>query len=163
MSALVKPRTARHYHIDYSSDAVGSDAAEIALMAGRRVADNSITIDHRQAALFQRIIDVRDQASEDDWDGNGASKLTEESASAAIRLLYALPDWLPPPEITAETTGEIAFEWYRDQAHIAVLTVEDNEIRWAALMGDRPSVSGAAAFVRTIPVSALESVKAVVE
>lgn len=161
MSALAKTAVgSRHYPISYHSAAVGSDAATITSLSAPGE-DHSITIGHRQAALFDCIAEARARAAHDNWDDDGGAAISERTIDAAIRLLYALPEWLSAPIVTPESTGEVAFEWCRDQATIAVLTVQEHELRWAALLGDRPPVSGAAPFVRTIPVAALDAVKSV--
>lgn len=156
----VQSQSRRHYSVTYTSDAVGPDAEH--MRAGVRHADNSVSIGQRQAALFDKIIEARAVAAQDNWDNDGASAVDQQTVDAAIRVLHALPESLPAPEITPETTGEIAFEWYRDRDNVAVVTIHRDQIRWAAVIRNRPSVSGRAPFSRTIPSVAIETVTSVV-
>src|SRR3569833_2190575 len=87
--------------------------------------DESITRGHEKIRLFQSIVNARAAAQIDNWDGDGAPAVTKQTVEAAISLAFALPETLPEPAITPETTGEIAFEWFRDKDHVAVITVQD--------------------------------------
>jgi hypothetical protein len=123
--------------------------------------DTSVT-GHEKNRLFASVVNARAEADHDNWDGDGAPAITEQTVSAAITMLYVLPQSLPSPEITPETTGEIAFEWYKDKEHIAVITVQDGMVRWSAIDGANPPVYGAETFTSIVPKEALEAVRAVI-
>jgi hypothetical protein len=97
------------------------------------------------------------------WNAQGAPGVTENTIAAAVQLVCALPEGLLAPEITAESTGEIAFEWYGDNRHLVVLTVQDNLIRWSALLGTGKPVYGREFFSRTIPGEAMLAIQSVIE
>jgi len=166
MSVLARvPARNRHYPSSYSSSGVGDDASEFARPAtppGGTVSSIAVTVDQRQGSLFHDIVNARASADRDDWDGEGSPPISEGTVVAAIQLLYALPEDLPPPEVAPESTAEISFEWYRDRRHVAVLSVDDTYIRWSAITGTDSIVSGSEPFTRTVPGPALDAIRAVV-
>lgn len=98
--------------------------------------------------------------------GNVADQVSEATKNAARTLLLLLSN-KPDPEITIEETGEISFEWYRDNHHVAVLTVDDQNIRWAAVLdANTPAVSGAQPFAGAalphVPPDAMTAIDAVI-
>jgi hypothetical protein len=78
----------------------------------------------------------------------------------AARTLLHLVTNKANPEITIEDSGEISFEWYRDNNHVAVLTVDGQYIRWAAVTGGNPPISAVQPFDNAIPVAALAAIDA---
>jgi hypothetical protein len=160
-AARLRPYS-RHFSTAYASDGVSPESDRIRREAVD-LADASVTRGFDQASLFQKIIDARAQASEANWDGEGAAVVTEKAVAAAIQLLCALPASLPAPEITPEVTGEIAFEWRRDRRHIAVIAVDGEFIRWAALLGPSTRVSGAEPFTKAIPSASLAAALAAMD
>jgi len=147
------------YYADYASPAVGAES-DLAL-DGPADDDGSITIGAKQASLFHCITATRATAAVVDWDGEGGSPIVRETVNAAIHLLHALPVTLPPPEISPEPTGEIAFEWYKDRNHVVVLAVDGAYIRWSALTGPDKPMSGAEPFTKTVPAAALDAIGAI--
>ncbi len=47
---------------------------------------------------------------EDDWDGDGALRVSYESYRTAVRFLDEIMPW-PIPEVTIDTRGKVCFEW----------------------------------------------------
>jgi hypothetical protein len=86
--------------------------------------------------------------------------VTEQTADAA-KLLLSLLSAYPAPEITVDS-GEIALEWYKDRQHVAVVSVDDTQIRWAAMMGANRPISGSQEFTGEIPAEAVEAIKAAI-
>lgn len=150
-----------HYYSPEASESAAVSVSATALLSGRECV-SSVTLGHDQNAVFARVINARAMADHDNWDGNGAPAISERTVSTAIGLLYALPGDLPAPEVMPESTGEIAFEWYRDKAHVAVVTVQDGLVRWSGVGGTAPAVYGAEPFSRAIPAKALKAVRAAV-
>lgn len=123
----------------------------------------SATVRESQPKLLTALWDISRTANAGDWDGEGAKAIRPETVTAAIQLVCALPEGLQPPEIAPEPTGEISFEWYRDVRHVAVLTVQENVIRWSTITGTGSPRYGREFFSRTIPGSALTDIQTVNE
>jgi hypothetical protein len=160
MSGFVRHRSEPYLGTAYETDAVSDDSHTVRRSLLRNVTDGAVTCGQQQAGLFQQIIEARSIAAVDDWDGEGGRVVNDSTVEAAIELLFALPRDLPMPEITPESTGEIAFEWYKDKHNVAVLTVDGEYIRWAAMVGDSVP-PGSEPFTRAIPYAALEAIRAV--
>jgi hypothetical protein len=65
------------------------------------------------------------------------------------------------PTVQAEPTGELTFEWYKDSAHLAVLAVDGQFVRWSALAGADTPRSGAEPYKKLLPIAALDVVREV--
>jgi hypothetical protein len=143
-----------HYGTEFGSDAVGAESATLKRLVRPLPNDTSITLGQSRADAFARIAAARHEASMANWDGEGAAPVGAGATGQAIQLLFALPSYLPVPEITPEPTGEVAFEWYVDARHVAVLSVDGSRIRWSVLAGTNRT-SGSEIFARSVPSNAL--------
>jgi len=123
--------------------------------------DNAVTVGHRQSQLFRAVTNAARTAELQNWDQGGASPVDSLTTQAAIQLAYALPTVFDVPVVTPETTGEIAFEWYKDRHHVAVVAVDGEFIRWSAIAGTTP-FAGCEPFRRALPPAALEAILAIV-
>jgi hypothetical protein len=100
----------------------------------------------------QAIFDVYHRCRESNWDGDEASAITVMTAVQAEKLLRALPSYLPVPDIFADPTGAISFEWYRRPKHRLVLSIYgDGSIEFAALLGIGNETYGAARLDNGLP------------
>jgi hypothetical protein len=61
--------------------------------------------------ILNELDEVRAEASYKGWDGYDASPLDQASYDFAIRFLNALPNTAPLPEVSADSDGEVAFDW----------------------------------------------------
>ena len=64
--------------------------------------------------LEDKIDEVFWECRSENWDGYGASPVTEETVRQAKKLVKSLPDTNPSPSIGADPDGEISFDWYVD-------------------------------------------------
>ena len=87
--------------------------------------------------------------------GEAVSEQTKDSAKLLLSLLSAHS----APEVSVDS-GEIALEWYKDRHHVAVLSVDDEHIRWAGMLGADKPVSGVQIFKGEVPEAALDAIKA---
>jgi hypothetical protein len=90
--------------------------------------------------------------------GDDGATVSQQTKQSARLLLGALSD-RPAPDVTVDS-GEIALEWYKDRHHVAVLSVDDKYIRWAAMIGPDKPISGVEFFVGKVPADALDAVSA---
>ena len=51
------------------------------------------------------LFEVYKECSEPDWDGYGASPISEEAYGEAFKIIDSLPSGINMPEITCEPTG----------------------------------------------------------
>lgn len=112
----------------------------------------SATGSQRIAEPRQAIYDVYERCKEKNWNGEGADPISVTTAMRAGHLVLALPSHFPVPEIFADPTGAIAFEWYRRPKHRFVLSVYGNgSIEFAGLLGVGNEVYGAARMGDGLP------------
>ena len=118
-------------------------------------------ISHFQGSAFgnqridqpaQTILDIYASCNKKDWNGDGAEPISKESAEEAINLLLALPLNLPIPDIFADPTGAIAFEWYRKPSHRLALIIYGNRtVEFTGLYGIGDGVYGEARIRNGFP------------
>ncbi len=112
----------------------------------------SATGSQRIAEPRQVIYDAYERCKKKNWNGEGADPIFATTAVRAEHLLLALPSHLPVPEIFADPTGAIVFEWYRRPKHRFVLSVYGNgSIEFAGLLGVGNEVYGAARIGDGLP------------
>ena len=95
----------------------------------------------RIAAAKREIKQLAETASEDNWDGGGASKVLSKTTTIALRLV----DLIPPDvvgddlEIDATPFGSIDFEWVLDRdVMLNVIVLSSGEIGFAySVHGER--------------------------
>jgi hypothetical protein len=115
-------------------------------------ANGSATGAARIGGPIQTIYEVQRESSNKNWNGDGAAAITLETALQAERLLLALPPELPVPEIFADPTGGISFQWYRKRRHRLVMSIYANGIiEFAGLLGVDDEVYGAARMGSGLP------------
>ncbi len=152
----------QRYSDAYLSEGVSEDAEKLDAKPRREtLADNSVSIGQRYNQLFQQIVEARATGATDDWDGDGAIAVSDLTVDAAIALSTAFPQRLPVPVVSAEPSGEITFEWYKDRTHVAVVAVDGHFVRWSALAGPDAPRSGAEPYSRLLPVAALDVIREV--
>jgi hypothetical protein len=97
--------------------------------------------------IYQRC-----QAS--NWDGEGADPILLETVLEAHKLFSLLPSSVPTPELLPESTGAIAFEWYRGRNRVYVISVCGRKsIEFAGLYGLGNEVHGKVNFEDCLPVA----------
>lgn len=112
----------------------------------------SATGSQRIAEPRQVIYEVYERCKKKNWNGEGADPISATTPGRAEHLLLALPSHLPVPEIFADPTGAIVFEWYRRPKHRFVMSVYGNgPIEFAGLLGVGNEVYGAARMGDGLP------------
>jgi hypothetical protein len=137
-----------------TSSGATEDAARIASQYrdffGRFV--QSATGSERILEPRQAIYDLVIRCARDNWNGEGAERITEEAAARASELLVALPSYLPIPDIFPDPSGAISFEWYRRQRHRLVLSIYGNgALEFAGLLGVGNEVYGEVRMAGGLP------------
>lgn len=148
----------RHYPASFGSSAVSDESFRVLKLVHERF-DASVTRGVAKDGVLSRILEARAGANADGGNGDDGIPVSLATVEAAIKLLFAMPSELPTPEVAAEATGEISFEWYRDPRHVFVLSVEDSIIRWSGLLGSGTRVSGSEPFRGAMPVLAIEAIR----
>jgi|GEM_PF-1115918 hypothetical protein len=119
----------------------------------------AMTLGHPLDELRNSLSDLYREYSQPDWDGYGAHAITEDAYFEAQKLIDALPSWLPTPEIVAEPTGGIGFEWFKDRGQVFALSVGGrHRITYAGIFsGDKEH--GSVYFEETMPLLILQHLR----
>ncbi len=103
--------------------------------------------------MQQELSELFVECSEKDWDGYDANPLTERAYLEARRFIQSLsfiPSF-PIPEIVPEPSGEIGFEWYKENRQVFIASVSGkNELVYAGLFGPN-KVHGTEYFGDSLP------------
>jgi len=131
----------------------------------RKISENltSATSQMRQSETFGRLInsllEVYRECARADWDGYGALAITPNTYQEARSVINALPLSMPLPDIVAEPTGEIGFEWRKGKGYIFVVSVGGKyQMTYAGLFGGN-SVHGSEYFDRTLPPTVIQHIR----
>jgi len=134
--------TARKFRsFDVLAGASGGASADAELIARLYVGIlnrfwESATGNKRLFDPLETIEDLYRRCRQPNWDGDGAVAVPFAAVSDAKAILLTLPSHYSVPEIFAEATGSIAFEWYRRPGVRFVLTMSGNgSLEYAGLFG----------------------------
>ena len=140
---------------DFSKRIAGSIQREIAQMWG----SESVTFGRRLADARFALLGMYRDCVRADWDGYGASPITEDAFEEAKRIIELLPSSIEMPEIVAEPTGDIAFEWRRGRGRVLVISVSGkHRITYAGIFGDN-KVHGSEYFEETLPLVIIQHLR----
>lgn len=90
----------------------------------------------RGRALSEALHALREQTTQQDWDGYGASPVEPQAYELAQRVAALLPNNVVVPEVATDPDGEVSFEWYRGPRQVLTISVGANRrISYAGLFG----------------------------
>ena len=105
-----------------------------------------------------KLDDIAGRTSEEGWDGYDAPQIPAEAYDEALQFLQMLPAHLPVPEIIADPTGAIAFEWYVGPNRSFTASLHGNRsIEFVGLFAPGNEDYGRTNFALLIPPKILES------
>ena len=85
---------------------------------------------------FQQLVEVFNECSSADWDGEQAKPISEGVLNDAVRFLCSFPLGIDAPEVGAEPDGAMTLEWYRSPNKVISISINpDGWVYWAALIG----------------------------
>lgn len=101
--------------------------------------------------LMEELGEISDECRHEDWDGQGARAISQDTLREAYCFIESLPADLPAPSLAPEADGQISFEWLSGTSRILSVSVGDpGEIHYAAKIG--PSrTRGTEAFFSDFP------------
>lgn len=105
---------------------------------GRRHLQNSVSFGLGEKGLLNELCAVAEECKVQNWDGQGAAPVTDETYRLAYRFWEAMPLGAPLPVIGVEPDGHLTFEWYRSPRHTLSVSVSpEGDLHYAALLGPR--------------------------
>ena len=135
---IAEMATAAFLYSALPSRGASSTANFIATQAkcGHHRLQESYILGQRAKGVFSELYKVFADCSQPNWDGYGATSVTEHTLELAGNFLEALPLGMPAPSIGAEPDGHITIEWYRSTRRTLSVSVSpEGELHYAALVG----------------------------
>jgi hypothetical protein len=119
----------------------------------------SSTESERLRKAIVALQELHERCGEANWDGHGAEPISEQAFRNAKEFLWVLPSVIPVPEIIAEPSGEVAFEWYINPRQVFVASVsEARTLTYAGLFGPNKA-SGEEQFVESVPSAIVQNIR----
>ena len=119
----------------------------------------TITLGRPVDDAFFALREVYKDCCQADWDGYGASAVTEDAYKEAEKIINLLPSSIKIPEITAEPTGEIGLEWRRGRGQVFIISVGGrHRINYAGIFGGNKT-HGSEYFEETLPSIIIEHLR----
>ena len=126
-----------------------------------------ISISQPVKELYEVLDEVYNECSEPDWDGYGALPVTEANLDVAKRFIELLSGYVNKlinpssrieiPDILAEPSGEIGFEWRKGTRSIFIVSVDSrNTMSYAGIFGGN-KIHGTEYFGDNIPQIIIDS------
>jgi len=110
---------------------------------------------------YSSLIEVYNECSKENWDGYNAISVTEDTFYEAQKILDLLPSYFGMPDIFAEPSGAIAFEWRNGEKNIFVMSVDEKHaIYYAGIFGES-KVHGTEYFEESLPMNIIENLRRV--
>lgn len=105
------------------------------------------------------LLEVYRACSQADWDGYGAAAISEDAYEEAVKIINLLPSSISMPEITAEPTGEIGFEWHKSKGQVFVISVRGrHRLNYAGIFSGN-KVHGSEYFEDTLPLAIIQRLR----
>lgn len=93
--------------------------------------------ENKKDSYKRRIAELLNQAGEEDWDGEGAAALSNDTITKACALVDLFPSYASGAEISASPHGEIDFDWHLDNGAMLTISVgPEGDIAFAWLYGE---------------------------
>lgn len=119
----------------------------------------SMTLGRPLDEVLNSLNEVYRECSQAGWDGYSASAVTEDAYEEARKIINLLPSSIRIPEIVAEPTGEIGFEWRRGRGQVFVLSVGGkHRITYAGIFGGN-KMHGSEYFEETLPYAIIQHLR----
>ncbi|MCY3879092.1 MAG: hypothetical protein OXF74_07930 [Rhodobacteraceae bacterium] len=130
--AIARPADFFHRITVALSHRVGSDSSE----EFTEIARNFSVIPER-TNLKAQIEELLSTAGSDNWDGENAQAVSEETVKVALEVAGKLPANIKDPDVAATPHGEVDFDWMASRDAMLTISIgSDGTLAWAALFGE---------------------------
>jgi hypothetical protein len=119
----------------------------------------SMTLGRPLDEALASLREIYRECFREDWDGYGAAAITYNAYKEAEKVIKLMPTSIHMPEITAEPTGGIGLEWYRDKSQVFVISVDGkHRIAYAGIFGTN-KIHGTEHLEETLPLVIIEHLR----
>ena len=111
--------------------------------------------------LRNQLSQCQKDAQADNWDGYGATAVSDLTLRNALEFLHSLPNSSLPDDVSPEPDGELSFEWYRSPSWVFAVSVgEQRYLSFAGLFGDNKA-TGVERFTDSVPKEVMRNIRRV--
>lgn len=151
-SQAIYPGQFGGYPIAYSTASSSAADAILDLFLERDKELNHTVFGTRLGPIYQSLQEIEASCLTANWDGEGAAAVRKSALQEAATLAESLPSWVPLPEVAADPTGDIGFEWSFGPERVLVVSVGgENRLVFAALLGGGMKQHGIELYNDTVP------------
>ena len=115
------------------------------IFAGTFSASNRLlTLAHEQQEACRRAIDdLLNTAGKQNWDGEGADPVTENTVAIAKGIVGELPRDVGVPEISSAPEGSVEFDWYLNNGTMFTISIgKTGDVAVSGLYKDEAKLTG---------------------
>lgn len=138
--------------VGFDQDSSGKIVSNLKRAIAQLRGTDTITYGRPLDEMHSTLVEIYRECSRADWDGYGADAITESAYEEAKKIIDVLSSSsIPAPEIVAEPSGEIGFEWRREKGKVFVISVSGkHRITYAGIFAGN-KVHGSEYFEDTLP------------
>ncbi|MBI4304633.1 MAG: hypothetical protein HY665_09905 [Chloroflexi bacterium] len=119
----------------------------------------SFTVTEHYEQIEKVLHKAAEEASQDNWDGYGAKRISSASYEKATRFCKMLPISVPIPDVCVDPDGMVELEWYKEPRKVFSVTIEsDGTLIFAGLFGFS-KIHGMENFGDEIPKTIFDSIQ----
>jgi hypothetical protein len=107
---------------------------------------------------LEALLIAKRKYSVENWDGYGASSISEQSFQNSLRFALSLPSNIPTPDVDVIPSGQVVFNWYKGRRQLfSIIIGNRNEMSYAGLFG-ATKIYGVEYFNENIPEIILDNI-----
>ena len=156
MSAL--PLVLESPHFAFSSQAVSeeSDAVEALQQCSEEQIRNSVTYGDTFNSITEELVEIFEESSTPDWDGHGSGPLKIDAVINAALFAAVLPHYIPLPELTPTSRGEVDFDWSFGDRKLLNVSITETGMLIYAYSNELETRHGSLPFTGELPDAIVE-------
>lgn len=137
----------------FSSQAVSEESRAVQALqkSSEEQFRNSITYGDTLGDLNEELYEIFEDTRLSDWDGYGSSPLTAKAFIQAYQFATTLPHYIPAPELTPTSRGEIDFDWLFGDRRTLNVSISDTGMLIYAYINNLETRHGALPFEGEFP------------
>jgi hypothetical protein len=98
----------------------------------------TISFGDRLSRNIESLLKVKQEYSENNWDGYNAHSISSESLNDAMAFAMSLPTDIQLPEIDVAPSGQVVFTWSKgNRRTFSIIIGDQKELFFAGLFGAR--------------------------
>jgi hypothetical protein len=111
------------------------------------------------AELLRMLREIAEECNVSGWNGYNSHPINTRTIEMARFAGSMLPHWVPKPDITPESDGEISFSWYKGPEHQFSFSIgEKGNVSYAGVLGNE-KIFGSATIGSSLPFAVIDTLQ----